>query len=176
MLPATPTTSASLWPSQVRLQIMFELSMATAAACAVMAGVFFAFSAFIMTALGNIPPSEGIRAMQRINIDVFCWPFFFLFFGLPLVSLGLGIYAIVQWSLPESIYYLAASTVYICGSFLVTVICNIPLNDALARVDANTESAVEAWQNYLIYWTKWNHVRAFASLAACPLFAWTAFT
>lgn len=66
------------------------ISFSIAIAAVVMAGVFFAFSSFVMTALGNIAPAEGIKAMQRINIDVFCWSFSLLFFGIPLASLGLG--------------------------------------------------------------------------------------
>ena len=149
---------------------MFELSLGVAVASAVMAGVFFAFSSFIMTALGNIEPAAGIRAMQRINIDVFCWSFSFLFFGLPLLSLGFGIYAVLNLSQPEAIYYLVGSFVYLVGSLLVTAKGNVPLNDALARVDPYAENAVEQWRKYLVTWTRWNHLRAVACLVAGVVF------
>ncbi|NOY63158.1 MAG: hypothetical protein GXP10_08420, partial [Gammaproteobacteria bacterium] len=92
---------------------MLELSIATAVASTVMAGIFFAFSSFIMNALGNIESIAGIRAMQRINIDVFCWPFSLLFFGVPIVCLGFAIYAILNLSEPESVYLLMGSVVYL---------------------------------------------------------------
>ena len=33
-------------------------------------GVFFAFSAFVMKALAELPAAQGIQAMQRINVVV----------------------------------------------------------------------------------------------------------
>ena len=57
--------------------------------CALMGGVFFAFSSFVMPALGNVPTSEGIRAMQRINIDVYHWSFMGAFMAMPSAA-GLG--------------------------------------------------------------------------------------
>jgi len=150
---------------------MLELGLGTAVASAVMAGVFFAFSSFVMTALGNINSAEGIRAMQRINIDVFCWTFSLLFFGLPIASLGLGIYAVWQWSEPGSVYYFVGSIVYLTGCFLVTAASNVPLNNALARVDPYTDKASNEWRTFLVAWTRWNHVRAAACLIACIMFA-----
>ncbi|MBL1321565.1 MAG: DUF1772 domain-containing protein [Methylophaga sp.] len=140
------------------------LSLSIAIASAVMAGVFFAFSSFVMTALGNIKPAEGIKAMQRINIDVYCWSFSLLFFVIPLASLALGVFAILHWSQPNSVHYLLASIVYVTGSFFVTIACNVPLNNTLARVDPDAYNAKDEWRAYLLYWTRWNHVRTTACL------------
>jgi uncharacterized membrane protein len=38
--------------------------------CGLIAGAFFAFSTFVMKALGNLPPAHGIAAMQSINVVV----------------------------------------------------------------------------------------------------------
>jgi len=155
---------------------MIELiSLSIAIASAVMAGVFFAFSSFIMTALGNIKPAEGIRAMQRINIDVFCWSFSLLFFGIPLASLGLAVFAVWQWSQPNSLYYLMGSIVYLAGSFVVTIAGNVPLNNALARLDPEAHNAIDEWRTYLAYWTRWNHIRAVACLIACIVIIGTSY-
>ncbi|BCG62550.1 MAG: hypothetical protein methR_P0193 [Methyloprofundus sp.] len=145
------------------------ISFSIAIAAAVMAGIFFAFSSFVMTALGNIAPAEGIRAMQRINIDVFCWSFSLLFFGVPLSALGLGIFAVWQWPQPGSGYYLLGSIVYLVGCFGVTAAANVPLNNALARVDPSADNATNEWRGYLVCWTRWNHVRTVACLIACIL-------
>ncbi len=146
---------------------MSTIGFSIAVACGVMAGVFFAFSSFVMTALGNIQPGEGIRAMQRINVDVFCWSFSLLFFGIPVASLGLGVYAAMHFSQPESVYNLVGSIVYLAGSFVVTIAGNVPLNDALARVNPDAHHASDEWRTYLVSWTRWNHVRTAACLAAC---------
>jgi len=149
---------------------MNELSLITAVASVLIAGVFFTFSSFVMKALGNIKTSEGIRAMQRINIDVFSWSFASLFFGIPIASVILGIYAVVNWADPYSIYFLMGSLIYLLGSLLVTGIRNVPLNNMLARVDPDSTNAIDAWQKYLISWVHWNHVRAGASLIAGVVF------
>ena len=67
------------------------LTVTAALASALMGGIFFAFSSFVMPALGRIPPAEGIRAMQRINIDVFHWSFVVAFFGTPAACLALAV-------------------------------------------------------------------------------------
>lgn len=155
---------------------MIELiSLSIAIASAVMAGVFFAFSSFIMTALGNIKPAEGIRAMQRINIDVFCWSFSLLFFGIPLASLGLAVFAVWQWSQANSFYYLIGSIVYLAGSFFVTIAGNVPLNNALARIDPDAHNAIDEWRRYLVDWTRWNHIRAVACLISCVVIIATSY-
>jgi hypothetical protein len=58
-----------------------------------MGGVFFAFSSFVMPALGRIPVAEGIRAMQRINVDVYHWTFMSTFFLTPIACVGIAAYA-----------------------------------------------------------------------------------
>jgi uncharacterized membrane protein len=52
------------------------------------------------------------------------------------------------------------------GTFGVTVVANVPRNDALAALDADSAGAVAAWTRYLAEWTAWNHVRTPAALAA----------
>jgi uncharacterized membrane protein len=46
---------------------LFALTLITAVGCGLNAGVFFAFSAFVMPALKRLPPAHGIAAMQSIN-------------------------------------------------------------------------------------------------------------
>jgi uncharacterized membrane protein len=49
---------------------LLVLSLLTALGAGLVAGAFFAFSTFVMAALGRVPAHEGIRAMQQINITV----------------------------------------------------------------------------------------------------------
>jgi uncharacterized membrane protein len=114
----------------------FWLLVVTAVASALMGGIFFGFSSFIMPSLGRIPPEEAIRAMQRINIDVFHWSFMGLFFGIPIACVAIGAQAIVNWDAPGATSCLAGSVAYILGTFLVTAAGNVPLNNALAKFDS----------------------------------------
>lgn len=64
----------------------------------------------------------------------------------------------------------AGGVLYVLGMFVVTVIFNVPLNNALAATDPANHEAASLWARYLTDWTLWNHVRTAASTAACALF------
>ena len=51
------------------MNVLFDLAIPAAVlGCGLVAGIFFAFSTFVMRALGRRPAGEGIAAMQAINI------------------------------------------------------------------------------------------------------------
>jgi uncharacterized membrane protein len=52
------------------------------------------------------------------------------------------------------------------GSFLVTMVFNVPRNEHLARLDPTSSQAAEYWLVYLREWSLWNHVRSIASIAS----------
>ncbi len=47
--------------------------------------------------------------------------------------------------------------------------CNVPLNEALARVEPDSTEGASLWISYLANWTAWNHVRTIAALAATAM-------
>ena len=51
-------------------------------------------------------------------------------------------------------------------AFLVTLLFNVPRNEALALVDSTGPDADSAWERYALEWTRWNHVRTLAAFAA----------
>lgn len=144
----------------------FTVKLATAVGCGLIAGVFFAFSSFVMQALAQLPPPQGIAAMQTINITVINPWFMTVFMGTAAACLCLAALSLYQWQRPYAVYLLAGSLLYLIGTFLVTIVGNVPLNDALAKVDPNIPEAARLWSNYLKYWTIWNHIRTAAALAA----------
>ena len=96
------------------------------------AGLFFAFSTFIMTAFSRIPQGHGISAMQSINSTILRSLFMPLFFGTALVSLLLAGSALFRWGEPGAMAMLAAGSIYFVGMFLCTILFNVPLNNFLA--------------------------------------------
>jgi uncharacterized membrane protein len=50
--------------------LRFALTLVSALGFWLTAGVFFAFSVFVMKALASLPPAQGIAAMQTINVTV----------------------------------------------------------------------------------------------------------
>jgi uncharacterized membrane protein len=135
-----------------------------------MSGFFLAFSACVMWALGRIQPASGIAAMQAINVVVLNPVFLGTFLGTAILTLVLAIAALAGWSEPVSGYLLAGSVLYFAGTFLVTVVFNVPLNNRLAAVKPESAEGKAVWTYYLRVWTAWNHVRTVAPLAATACF------
>jgi uncharacterized membrane protein len=130
------------------------------------AGVFFAFSTFVMKALSQLPSEQGVAAMQRINIVVMNPVFLGLFVGTALIAGISGVGAVLSWGSFRSALLLAAGVLYVAGCFGVTVAFNVPRNERLARLQPGSAEASAYWQVYLQEWVLWNHVRTVASLAS----------
>jgi uncharacterized membrane protein len=142
----------------------------SAIGCGLMAGVYFAFSAFIMTSFSHIAPSAGIAAMNAINVDIVKSPFMPIFMATTLVAAVLAGLALFRLSEPGSAATLAGGVLLVVGMFVVTLVFNVPLNDALAAIGPTDAEAQALWTRYLRDWTFWNHARLIASLGASALF------
>ncbi len=138
---------------------------------ALIGGIFFAFSNFIMKALERVPSSEGMLAMQTINVTVLNRWFLGAFMGTALISLILAFIAIFGWELTPSPFLLGGAVAYVGGTWFVTVLGNVPLNDKLASMKPGSPEASEVWEHYLKRWTKLNSQRAGAALLAAVLFS-----
>jgi uncharacterized membrane protein len=147
-----------------------NLELVAALGCGLVAGVFFAFSTFVMPALARLQPPQGITAMQSINITAINPLFMLAIFGTAAACLFLAISALLNWQQPGAVYLLVGSLLYLIGAVLVTVFFNVPLNDALAIADPNSANGTSLWSSYLTHWTNWNHLRTIAALAAAALF------
>lgn len=140
------------------------LAFGAAMGCGLMAGVFFTFSNFVMRGLRRIEPAAGIAAMQSINRTVIN-PWFMLgFLGTTGVCVTVAAMAIIRWD-NSSVFLLIGCVLYVVGNFVVTMVGNVPLNNALERVQADSAEGHVLWQRYLVVWTRWNHVRAVTALA-----------
>jgi uncharacterized membrane protein len=144
------------------------LAFAAVIGSGLMAGLFFVFSVCIMQALSRLPSEEGIAAMNSINVVIQNPIFLIAFMGTALLGLALIVAAFI-WGGQGNYLLAAGGLVYIVGTLMVTIVFNVPLNDALAA--ARGEAAVELWQQrYLTDWVWWNHIRTFASIGALALF------
>ena len=146
------------------------LTFLAALGSGLMAGFFMAFSVTVMWALERQPPAAGISAMQAINVVVLNPIFLGVFFGTAILSMVLDIVALMDWSAPGAGYLVAGSLLYFVGTFLVTLLFNVPLNNRLAAVKSDSADGKAVWTHYLRVWTQWNHVRTVAPLAAIPCF------
>ena len=148
---------------------LFALKLVLVVGCAVIAGVFFAFSTFIMNALSRLPPAQGIAAMQSINITAINPLFMTALFGTAAGCLLLAIAVLPKLPQPNIIYLFVGAVLYLVGAIGVTIAFNIPLNDALAKVAPDSSEGSNLWARYLIDWTFWNHIRTLAAFVATVL-------
>jgi uncharacterized membrane protein len=145
---------------------LLVLTLVTALGAGLVAGAFFAFSTFVMAALGRVPAPEGTRAMQEINVTVINPWFMTALFGTAVAGLAVIVAALVDWDGSFSPYLVAAGVLYVVGCVGVTMAFNVPRNNRLAQVAAGSAEAEQVWKRYLVEWTAWNTVRTVASLAA----------
>ena len=151
-------------------QALLILTFASAIGSALVAGIFFAFSTFIMSALGRIPAEQGIAAMQSINVAVINPLFMAAFMGTGVLCIVLAAGSYFRWEETGAKLAIIASLIYLIGVIGVTMVFNAPLNDALAAVQPGTAEAANLWAHYLNEWTFWNHVRTVAPLVSAALF------
>jgi uncharacterized membrane protein len=149
--------------------VMITASMALLGS-ALVAGVFFAFSSFVMKALAAVPSSQGIAAMQSINVVVINRSFLGTFFGTAGISLVIAGLAIIEPDSPATAFFVGGAIFYFVGTFIVTVLGNVPLNNQLARVLANDATSDRIWKHYLARWTMWNHIRTVSAVFATLAF------
>src|ERR671916_261590 len=146
--------------------LLFVLTLLAFLGCGMMAGVFFAFSAFVMKALARLPAEQGIGAMQAINVAAVTFAFMAALFGTALACGVLAVWVLFAWDEHFAPYLLVGSLLYLGGTIVLTITYHVPRNDALARVEPHSADAESYWVRYLSGWTAWNHVRAAAALAA----------
>lgn len=133
---------------------------------AVIAGVFFAFSNFIMGALERLDAGQGMAAMQSINVVVLNPLFLGIFSGTAVVSLVAAGLAVATWGVARAGWFIAAALLYCLGTFVLTGVGNVPLNNQLEAMPVSDPEASGLWQRYLDRWPRLNTIRTIASMAA----------
>ncbi len=148
-----------------------SLAIASAVGSALAAGVFFAFSTFVMPALARMQPREGLAAMQAINVAAVNPWLMTLLFGTGALMAAVAVAALRGGGWPAALAG-AAAAVYIVGVLGMTMAFHVPRNEALASVALADADAPACFASYLASWVPGNHVRALAgAIASVLLFA-----
>lgn len=154
--PATETTRSRIATAAIVL---------AALGSAITAGVFYAFSAFVMAGLDRQTDAVGLAAMQGINETAPKAPLLIVMFGTALFSI------VAMIAKPKPLVF-AAGFLFLVGTIGVTMVGNVPLNDELVPLDPQDASAQEIWRDYLVNWTRWNTVRTVAPALAAAALIW----
>ncbi len=137
-------------------------------------GFFYAWVCSTMWGLDAAPADVAIQAMQAMNASVRNATFAPIFFATPLV---IAVAAVFAWqsSAPKAAIYLSlASMLYLGGGLVLTMVVNVPMNDALANqvIPDDPQKAQDIWQAYSPRWQRFNILRTIASgmtLLLCAL-------
>ena len=140
------------------------MTIVAALGCGVVAGVFFAFSAFVMKGLDRLPAERSVGAMRGINAAAPAPAFMVVLFG---TGLACGVLVFMSFFVgggPSDFYLLVGGTLYLISAIGLTVFYHVPQNEALDRIEPG---GVEAhWPRYVAGWTAWNHLRFAGALVA----------
>ncbi len=130
------------------------------------AGLFYSYSCSVTLGLNKLPDTQYISAMQSINRAIQNPIFFASFFG-ALVLLPICTY--LKYSHPVSPGFwllLAATLIYLIGTFGVTVIGNIPLNNSLDKFDLTNASKEAISTQRAAFETKWNNLNTIRTISS----------
>ena len=139
--------------------------------CGLIGGVFFAFSAFVMSGLNRLPAARATAAMQSINVTAQHPPLMLALFGTAAVCGSLIYRAITTWGDRRALLLMLGAVIYLIGAVVVTIAVNVPLNNQLAALSPDGPGTPAHWQHFITAWTLANHARAVLSLAGCALLA-----
>lgn len=125
------------------------------------AGIFFCFSTAIMPGLAGTDDRTFVHAMQEINKAILN-PVFLLLFVAPIPAL-----AVAAFTGPSRTWVIAALALYVV-CFGITMVGNVPLNDALLAVGetdvpATLKAAREAFEDP---WNRLHLIRTVALVAS----------
>lgn len=151
-------------------QIVVAVTFIAALGSGLMAGLFFAYSNSVMPSLAQVPVPQGVLAMNTINTVIQNPLFLSIFMGTALLALFLVLAALLGWGVARPSWVLIGAALYIVGNIVVTMVINVPMNDALAATAPDSQAAAQLWAIHLDRWVFWNHVRTFACTGALAAF------
>lgn len=132
---------------------------------ALSAGFFFSWSVSVILGTKKVGDMSYLETMQNINREILNPLFFTVFFG-SLIALSLS--AVLQNSNRPAFWFILASTVvYLIGTFGVTALGNVPLNNALDGLDLMQLDIPELKRfrdHYELNWNRYHLIRTIAAI------------
>lgn len=128
-------------------------------------GFFYAWVCSTMWGLDAAAPEVAIAAMQAMNASVRNMVFAPAFFGAgPMLLIAGGAFGLAGQG-RAGLFFAAAGAICLGGAVLPTLLVNVPMNEALARVTLPLPQAEAAriWAGYSPRWQGWNIARTIAT-------------
>ena len=156
--------------------ILLPLALLALLATGAIFGFFFAWVCSTMWGLDSADPRVAIAAMQAMNASVRNWVFAPVFFGTPVFLAAAALAARMARERRAALLFGLACALYLAGGLALTLLANVPMNEALAsvRIPADAAEAGAVWADYSADWQLWNIARTVVC-AAVLLLVGTAF-
>ena len=136
------------------------------------AGLLFGYSCSVNIGVKSLENNEYIKAMQSIN-GAIQNPYFLIVFMCLLLLLPVASFLQYKEIANASFYFiLTATVIYFVGVFGVTMVCNVPLNELLAKFDiltATTNEIAAMRQSFEKSWNTYHSIRTIASMVSFGL-------
>jgi uncharacterized membrane protein len=118
------------------------------------AGLFYAWQVSVIPGTRKVTDLVYMESMQHINREILNPAFMLIFIG-SLLMLAVSSYSLYPTGLPFGLM-LAATLTYLLGTFAVTGMGNVPLNNELdaLQIGSMTAEQLKSFRDY--YETKWN--------------------
>ena len=158
-------------------RLLLPMSMLSLLSIGAIFGFFYAWVCSTMWGLDAIDPRLSIPAMQAMNASVRNPVFFPAFFLTPVILVTTAFIAARCQRKRSASLFAASAALYIAGALLITIMVNVPMNEAFAQVIVPTvrSVALEIWQAYSAPWQFWNTLRTVASGLALLLTGFSLF-
>lgn len=149
---------------------LFHATLLTATlTCALVAGVIFTFAILIMPGIGVLDDRGFLRAFQVIDavIQQGSPLFFLVWFGSAASVCAAAVLGFWEVTGVDRVLLVAAATVFVVGVHVPTLTVNVPLNNAVQRLDVPATPQAVASDARLAFearWTRWNTVRLWLAL------------
>lgn len=137
-------------------------------------GFFYAWICSTMWGLDALDPQTAIAAMQAMNASVRNAVFAPAFFGTGPALLVTAVLCFVASRRAAGRAFALGGVVYLLGGMSLTIVVNVPMNEALALVviPDDTDAARAIWAEYSQRWQVWNTARTCLSGVALLAAGW----
>lgn len=131
-----------------------------------MAGLFYSWSVSVTPGIGRLGDREYLASFQAMNRAIINPVFMLCFLG---AAVMLPIVTFVNRGTPQFTLLLGATICYVVGVFILTFVGNIPLNNALDKLNiaSSTDDQLATFRaQFENKWNTLNHIRSIANTAA----------
>lgn len=144
--------------------------------CTLVTGFVLIFAIVVMPGIRKLPDREFLRAFQVIDrVIQKNQPIFILIWVGSVAALVLStVLGFLQFSEHERWPLVFATTIYLVGAQLPTMMINVPLNNRVQKLDIDTldQAKLAAERNHFEpRWNRWNAIRTVFAAAVSLLLA-----